>query len=452
MSCVWARPEPLTELYGAVSFASLAALALARMLRLETWLAPEKTSPPLLASPARESWVDSARFVLIVFIVMGHYVAIPCSYVSEQTYWLGPLLAWINLFVMPGFAALSGYLSKGSLTEARLSRLLVFVLFPYVLSKLVYWLWFSATLHMVGWFDPFDAYSNSLGLEWYLIVLVQWRLAIALLSPLNRGALLGTSLTIGLVSGNWVPNATALALHRACSFFPFFVLGYTLDLSYWRDVVTRSAACRAGLRLSFVGVLALFFTCPGIARLYMNNTLGDLSFDYVSAVPSQVVPRPGPSGLVPVLVPLPRLNCGSEWLLSFVHRFVRYEIGIFLLMGLLAWVPSSSRMAEYGRHTMYPYLLHPWIFQLWLLPFLNDHLTIFIGTLGAVSKGGYVWALSILFAPVLTLALSTGPVRLLSGFLIEPTWLGTLMLSQSKSKPSGKSGPAEAVVFTKASV
>jgi fucose 4-O-acetylase-like acetyltransferase len=388
----------------------------------------------------------------MTFIVMGHYVAIPCGYIAEQTFWLGPLLAWINLFVMPGFAVLSGYLSKGSLTEARVGRLLVFVLFPYILSKLVYWIWFSLTFRMVGWFDPFDAYSNSLGLEWYLIVLVQWRLAIALLSPFNKWALIGSAVAVGLVSGNWVPNSTALALHRGCSFFPFFVLGYTVDLAYWREAVTRSTLCQGVLRISFVAVLALFFCFPGLARLFMNNTLGDLSYDYAATVPVEMsAVKIMPTGLAPVLAPMQRANCGSEWVFSFVHRLIRYEIGLFLLFGFLAWIPSSSTMARYGRHTMYPYLLHPWIFQLWLMPLFNRHLLTFVGTLGTFSSGGYVWLASVLLAPFLTLLLSTAPVRFIARYMIEPTWLGGLLLSQPQQK-AGKDAQGEPVPIPKASV
>jgi len=435
MACVWARPEPLTELYGVVSLASLAALALAKMWRTAPWM-QAKANTPLIASPSRETWVDSARFMLIVFIVMGHYACIPCSYIAEQSYWLAPLLSWINLFVMPGFASLSGYLSKAPLTEVRVGRLLIFVLFPYLLSKIFYWAWFTVTFRTIGYFDPFDAFSNSMGLEWYLIVLVQWRLAIVLMSPLNKSALLGGSLAIGLVSGNWVPGSAALALGRACAFFPFFVLGYTLDLGHLREVVIRNTSCRVASKTFFLGVLALFFYSPGIARLFMSNTLGDLNFDYASAIPSDVIiTKVGPFGFMPVLTPLPRANCGSEWVLSFVHRLVRYELGALLLLGLLAWVPSSSTiMAQYGQVTMYPYLIHPWIFQLWLSPLMNSHIMVVLGTLGAFSTGGYVWTLSVILAPVMTLALSTAPVRFLTKPLIEPTWLGPLVLS-SESQP-----------------
>jgi len=379
----------------------------------------------------------------MVFIVMGHYVAIPCGYIAEQSYWLAPLLVWINLFVMPGFAVLSGYLSKGDLTQRRISRLLIFVLFPYIFSKLIYWAWFSVEFHTVGYLDLFDAWSNSLGLEWYLIVLVQWRIAIVLMSPLNKYALFGSALAIGLVSGNWVPSSAPLALQRVCAFFPFFVAGYSLDLAYIREVVFRSTSCKFTLRAVFMGALVLFFCCPGISNLFMCNTLGDLNFDYASAVPSQVALKVGPAGLVPVVGPALRVSCGSSWLFSFVHRLVRYQIGAVLLLGLLAWIPSCSpTLAQYGQHTMYPYLLHPWIFQLWLMPLINRHLMPFVHSLVPFAAGGYVWLVAVFMAPVITLALSTAPVRFLTSPAIEPTWLGSLMLSSdAQARPgAGKHG------------
>ena len=50
----------------------------------------------------------------------------------ESRYWLRPFLAWINLFVMPGFAVLSGYLSRQPLNSLRAARLLIYVALPYL--------------------------------------------------------------------------------------------------------------------------------------------------------------------------------------------------------------------------------------------------------------------------------------------------------------------------------
>merc|ERR1719311_335850 len=122
MTCAWTWDslEPRTELYGFLVAATACAV-----LPLWSWrqcAAPEKgaasslrdcedAARPLLA-PDREAWVDSARLLLIVFVVTGHFVGIACYYVLERSYWLSPLLAWINLIAMQGFAVLSGYLSK----------------------------------------------------------------------------------------------------------------------------------------------------------------------------------------------------------------------------------------------------------------------------------------------------------------------------------------------------
>lgn len=437
MACTWAWPHPLTETYGIVSLVTVSAVPVAKMC----WGLPRhssKASEPLLKSLGRETWVDSLRFILMIFILMGHYVAIPCSYIAEQSYWLSPLLVWINLFVMPGFAALSGYLSKAPLTEARVSRLLVFVFFPYVFSKVIYWLWSSVEFRTLGAFDPFDAFSNSFGLEWYLIVLVQWRLAIVLMRPFGTWTFVSIAIFIGLVSGNWVPSGSALALHRACSFFPFFVLGYLMDLGHLRNILNRSSVGKIALRMVFVGFLLMLFYCPGIARLFMANTLGDLNFDYQSAIPSIASTSEQanlyPNGFVPVLAPSPRSTCGSEWALSFVHRLIRYQLGVILLLGLLSWTPASPALAMYGQHTMYPYLLHPWIFQILVLPTMQRHMPLLVQSLHSFSSGGYVWAYAVLLAPVLTLGLSSTLVRRITWVFIEPTWIASRLLSSELSE------------------
>jgi fucose 4-O-acetylase-like acetyltransferase len=269
------------------------------------------------------------------------------------------------------------------------------------------------------------------------------------MSPLSNVAMLACSLFIGLVSGNWVPANAALALQRACSFFPFFVLGYILDLGYLRETITRKRAYQWVLRLIFVGFLLFFFCCPGVAGLFMSNTLGDLNFDYAGVVPvlsyeniSEEV-KVLANGLMPVVAPVPRDHCGSEWALSFVHRLVRYELGVLLLLGLLAWIPASPAMAQYGKHTMYPYLLHPWFFQLCVTPIMARHMPALLQSLHGFWSGGHVWSYTVLLAPMLTLVLSSTPVRRATCIIVEPKWIAYALFSSDameQAKPCETQG------------
>lgn len=396
----------MTRLYGVVLLASLPLIIASRWIKL-----PEETTPLLRTDESRrDAWVDAARMVLIIFVVLGHFASVPCIYMPEKQYWLAPFLAWINLFVMPGFAVISGHLSKGPLNSARASRLLVYVALPYLVSKLAIWFFNSCLQRSPQYFNPFDTFNNG-DVQWYLLCLIQWRLAIEALRPLGRPALLALALVIGLGSGYWVPSGSLMAMQRACSFFPCFVAGHVLDLNRFRAATQVSLGLRWALQLAFLGNLAVFFAWPRLSEPFFAGVLGNLDSDFTFSAGA------------------PRALCGTEWALSFVHRAVRYELMILLLAGLIAIVPASPAWAGPGQHTMYPYLLHPWVCDLMFIPMLGRHPAAYMKSLGPFAQGGFVWAYVLLLAPLLTLALSSGPVRRIFAWMVEPTWAAPLLLT-----------------------
>lgn len=405
MPCAWSRPEPLTGLYGVVLLASVPLLFLVSRIEL-----PEEARP-LLDGPRRDNWIDAARAVLMIFIIAGHFASVPVIYIPETTYWLRPLLAWINLFVMPGFAVLSGYLSRQPLNSKRAARLMIYVALPYLLSKLAIYFFSCFMQGQVLYFNPFDSFTNG-DVQWYLASLVQWRLAYEAMRPLSRSALIALALAAGLGSGYWVPDSSLLALHRTMAFFPCFVAGVLLDLGRFRAAMQVLPKWRWALQAVFVGSLAVFFARPALAEPFLAMGLGNLDKDYTRS----------PTGV-------PRELCGSEWALSFVHRAIRYELQAVLLAGLFASVPDTPALATPGRSTMYPYLLHPWVCDTVFLPWLARHPAMLMKSLLPFSAGGFVWLYTVLLAPVLFLALATPPVRSLTAWVIEPTWAAPWLFS-----------------------
>jgi len=409
-SCVWVRPQPLTELYGCIALASLVVLACVFVWsrRRSTASSTIVCAPLCESTSGRDEWVDCVRLVLTFFILTGHLAAIPCSYVPERTYWFGPFLVWTNLIAIPGFATLSGHLSKAPLTEGRASRLVIYVVLPYLFIKFLTCVWTAWTLRAVMFANPLIAFNpfDSEGNEWYLACLIQWRLALVVFQPLGRWPLVLVALVVGLMSGFWVPESSPGSTLRACSFFPFFAAGYAFDLGHVRKFLMSEEriAWKLLFRAVFLCTLGLLFLCPAFSGNFVTYSVGDLNFDYTTALPyfGATAARP---------------PCGSEFRLSILHRLVRYELMVVMVVGLIAWVPSSPAMAYYGRNVMYPYLLHNLV-----LAFVAYSVPLSWWLLSPFTPGGWTWGSTLVIGPVLTLTLASAPVRLLARGVIEPTW------------------------------
>merc|ERR1719265_1325973 len=97
-------------------------------------------APLVSALPnARSSWLDNCRFWLVTLVIVGHIVAMPWTFGWVQGYWLKPFLSWSSTMHIPGLAFISGACSRGPLTPSRAARLIIFVIIPYVFSRLFNW-------------------------------------------------------------------------------------------------------------------------------------------------------------------------------------------------------------------------------------------------------------------------------------------------------------------------
>jgi len=420
--CPWERPQPLTELYCCIALATLVVLACVfAWSRSSTAASSTSVCAPLQekATSGRDEWADSVRLVLTCFILTGHLAAMPCGIFSERLYWFSPFLVWTNLIAIPGFAALSGHLSKSPLTEDRASRLVIYVVLPYLFIKFLTGVWTAWTLRALVVDNPelnplftFNPFASE-GNEWYLSCLIQWRLAVTVMRPLGRWPLVLLALFMGLMSGFWLPEGSPGSVLRAFSFFPFFAAGYAFDLGHARTLL-MSEECivwKFAFRVVFLGTLGLLFCCPAFSGNFVTFSVGDLNFDYTTALPYFGANTA-------------RGMCGSEFRLSAVHRLVRYELMALMIVGLVACVPSSPAMAYYGRNVMYPYLLHNLVLTVtaYVIPLTWWSLSPF-------TPGGWVWASTLVIGPLLTLALASAPVRLLARGVIEPTWAAHLMFT-----------------------
>lgn len=375
------------------------------------------------------AWLHNAQLLLICMIVSSHFFSVPTYLIAEHSFYLEPWLVWSSLFQMPAFSFVSGLGFQRALTSDCMAHTIIQLAGSYFFVKLAWWvyMYLANGFQGVPTFNPFDQ-SNADGGEWYLAVLIQWRLLIILLAPLQPVMLVTTAFVLGLGSGFWVSNVI-LSQHRALSFLPFFVTGYLFDAQALERVLQHCYFLQFFSRAGLVLTLVLAWRCPNMTQQFDLGHLGDYNYDY-SAV------RLDTGGYFWQ----GRQKCGLEYSLSWTHRAVRYSFSFIMVAAFLVAVPTQRCwLSSLGSRTMYPYLLHPWIAQWTIQALFSSYPALHTYVLvPGFYPGGWVWILLGVLAVPLTLFLSSAPVRLMFGWVIEPTWLASLILAEKSEHGTWK--------------
>lgn len=420
----WSSVYPSTKsiTWMALGILATVPLAIAGCQKMWNQFGPEANPLAACARGSRSAWLDNARLLLICLIVSGHIISVPTLHLSERNFFLEPWIVWSSLFHMPTFSVISGMCSKSTPTLDRMGRTIILLAVPYFCSKFLWWFY---TYRVNGpqvapAFNPFDTYSCG-GVEWYLAVLIQWRLAIILLTPLKPAVLMSLSFVLGLGAGFWVPNVTILAQHRALSFFPFFVAGYLLDSQMIERVLRHSSVIPNIARAFLIMSLTFAWRHPLVTQHFELGHLGDFNFDYTAV-------RLETGGWMWQ----GRQTCGLEYYLSWAYRAVWYFVSFSTVFSFLAAVPTQRYwFSNLGSHTMYPYLLHPWTSQLIVEPFFRSHPRLWYYVMvPGFHPGGWVWILLGMMSFPLAFFLSSFPIRWLFGWVLEPNWLANLLFNE----------------------
>lgn len=165
----------------------------------------------------RDLTLDTAKGLLIVFVLIGHI----CADYNATIPLFNTITIYIYIFHMPCFIFISGYLSKklSKNRERSIKNFSSFVLFQFL------WLLFCLIVHR------YDQYSNFLipgSALWYLIALSVWRYILEDLIKFKYIFLF--SIFFGtLIIGILTPMPPILGITRIIGFLPFFLLGYYFD-------------------------------------------------------------------------------------------------------------------------------------------------------------------------------------------------------------------------------
>lgn len=288
-----------------------------RRVGRQVWGQGFSRPPRITRRSDRYPALDTARFVLIALVVVGHLI--------EQLVHTGPaadaLYRWIYLFHMPAFVLISGALSSPALTRRRLARIVTGLLLPYVLFQTLYPAWDALLFGKGGWSH---GYLTPYWLLWYLLSLACWRLMLPVFARLKYPLPVAVAIALAAGVASWI--GYPFSLSRTLVFFPLFLVGFRLRA--WRLQHLGEAGVRKTL-----AVLVLVATAAGAWFLRgLDPRWLYASVDYAAL---------GVGPLVGAGVRLALLTTSSACALS-----------------VLTLVPRRPRWAGAGRRSIDAYLLH----------------------------------------------------------------------------------------------
>ncbi|HCF58866.1 MAG TPA: acyltransferase [Myxococcales bacterium] len=170
-----------------------------------------------MSKPRRDPYFDTARFLLITLVVVGHALE-PLVW---NHLWIKAAFLCIYAFHIPTFAFISGRFSSGELRATEARSLVARILAPYAVFQGLYVLFARLVLKQSSplFFTPY-------WLMWFLLSLACWKLMLPLVLRLRFPVLVAT--VVGLAAGCFPDGEVGYShsLSRTLVFFPFFVLGY----------------------------------------------------------------------------------------------------------------------------------------------------------------------------------------------------------------------------------
>jgi fucose 4-O-acetylase-like acetyltransferase len=286
----------------------------------------------------------------------------------------------VYTFHMPAFALLCGVFSRRfEGTPDQIRKLITTVLVPYLVFQVLYAL-------QVAWVDH-HAVQIDLGTPiyvcWFLLALFFWRIT----APLWRAVRwpLAVALVVSLAAGLTI-RSDAFAISRAAQLLPWFVAGEVLGPEWFGWLRERWARITGAVVMA-AGAVVAWFVAPGLDVTWLDRqqSAGELH-----------------------VAPLAYL--GDALLLDLAT-------GV-LVLAALALVPANrSWLTTMGAATMYPFLLHGLVTRQLSRAGVHDLLTA-LGIPGVL--------LITLMALTIAFALASPPVRRVTGWAVEPRWIGRL--------------------------
>ncbi|WEJ74468.1 acyltransferase family protein [Pseudomonas sp. PSE14] len=192
---------------------------------------------------SRDTFIDSAKGVLIFLVVLGHY------FEGVGAWDKGPILKWlvvsVYMFHIPAFVFLAGITAKPTGIAQRVARIaLMLIAFQVIYGALLYmqkgkWL---VTIPEPYW------------LLWFLMAMILWNLLIPMFRVVKYPVFVSIILAAAAGDSGWMGYWWSLG--RMFNYLPFFVIGHL----YGKQImaaIPRGATAKVIAALLLVGVTSL---------------------------------------------------------------------------------------------------------------------------------------------------------------------------------------------------
>ena len=263
---------------------------------------------------------DNIRLLLIFCVVLGHII----NYVERDADLLNRIYLFIYAFHMPAFVFLSGLFSKRAVRGHRYDKAFTFLAL-YFLIKFALFLT-RVALSREAAFKLF----STIGVDWYAFVIFLFYLVTMFLQKFDRRYVLLISVFFGCMAGYDLTLGGQMVLARACSFYPFFLLGFWME----QDTLLKMS------RKIWVKLL-------GAAVLIAAGVVSALYYDDLEWI-------------VPVLKGFSYRNLDEDlFVYGGLYRLAVYVVALLMTFAVIVLVPSLRGFwSKLGSRTMSIYALH----------------------------------------------------------------------------------------------
>ncbi|MRN55947.1 acyltransferase family protein [Paenibacillus monticola] len=326
-----------------------------------------------------ETFFLNLRFLLIVTVFTGNAIE-PLIGTSSG---LHSLYMWIFSFHMPLFVLVTGYFARKSMTGAAGRRMLMQIGLQYIIFQSLYSMLDASLFHVNGIHHSFFAPYLLL---WFLASHAFWRLLMLGMGKWAPAGQIAFALFAGVLVGYLQLDGVWFSISRTFIYLPYFVIGYHFSFPALVRIYqqwTKIAAATVSILLFII--LMIWGTNLPLGWLYGSMTYMQLGH--------------------------------QEWYAG-LYRLGIYGLQLAASLAFLGWVPYGvSRMTDWGRRTLYVFLLHGFVVRLAAISGLYAYI------------GNSVGAILLLLASIsLTVLLAQPTVKRLLHPLVEPSvsWMVTL--------------------------
>lgn len=265
---------------------------------------------------------DNLKCFLIVMVVIGHFV----NQYAPISNTMKSLSLFIYSFHMPLFIFLSGLLQKkwSERCPFRWDKPIYYIMIGYILKFCIYGI--KILFHQKAVFQWFE----DTGIPWYMFAMAAFLVIAYLIKDLPVWFVLPISIMVACLSGYDEKIGSFLYLSRIIVFFPFYYIGYHLDLRKLQEVLDKL----------WIKCLSAIFLTDMI--LYTLAKIED-NYSYIRLFTGR-----NAYALINVE------NCGA------IHRLLFYIIAILMGIAIISLTPNQEVpvMGLVGRRTLQIYFWH----------------------------------------------------------------------------------------------